>query len=149
MTRPRQNRPTHDTGQPVKADLDEQKENAPALDPLPGWDYDDDTLTDEDIAEAVRKAAAAAPKQIEEKSSADQELVHSDAVKTPAKKAMRKSGKPVYEEWTVSISNGKYEKLKRVRAEVRITDEHAETLNSGILQGGNAYASMYFLPGED
>ena len=66
---------------------------------------------------------------------------------------MAKSNGPVYQEWDVQISitkdgNGKtqysYEKLKISRKAVKITDEEAETLNHGVLTGGNTYAKMYF-----
>ena len=49
-----------------------------------------------------------------------------------------------YQEWKVQILNGKAEKLKVIRECVKITDEQAETLNSGVIDGGNTYASMYF-----
>lgn len=47
------------------------------------------------------------------------------------------------------IENGKsvgktYEKLKVVRDCVKITEEEAETLNAGVLDGPNNIASMYF-----
>lgn len=42
-------------------------------------------------------------------------------------------------------TNG-YEKLKVSRPCVKISEEEAETLNAGILDGGNTYAKMYFKP---
>ena len=51
-----------------------------------------------------------------------------------------------FQEWKVQVSNGKVEKLKIMRACVKITDEQAEVLNRGIEQGGNQIALMYFKP---
>jgi hypothetical protein len=51
-----------------------------------------------------------------------------------------------YQEWEVKIVNGQYEKLKISRKCVKISDNEAETLNAGILTGGNTYAKMYFKP---
>lgn len=51
-----------------------------------------------------------------------------------------------YQEWDVKISTGNYDKLKIVRPVVKITEDQAETLNEGVLHGGNTYAKMYFLP---
>ena len=57
-----------------------------------------------------------------------------------------------YQEWKVeiksSVVDGKTvktaEKLKVVRECVKISDEEAEVLNRGILEGPNTIASMYF-----
>lgn len=49
-----------------------------------------------------------------------------------------------YQEWRVELLNGRAEKLKVVRKRVLITDEQAEVLNNGVLEGGNTYGSMYF-----
>lgn len=55
-----------------------------------------------------------------------------------------------FEEWEVKIANStdgpRAEKLKLKRKCVKITEEQAETLNAGILKGGNTYAKMYFRP---
>ncbi len=53
---------------------------------------------------------------------------------------------PHYEEWHVQVKNGKYEKLKLLRAKVIISEREAEILNDGVLNGSNNYASMYFSP---
>lgn len=63
-----------------------------------------------------------------------------------AKPTAPKSKVPVYEEWKCQIKGGKAEKLKRLRAAVKISDEQAEILNDGRIKGGNAYANLYFLP---
>jgi len=60
----------------------------------------------------------------------------------PAKKPV----KTHYVEWDVKIVGGKAEKLKVSRPVVKISEEEADTLNAGILTGGNTYAKMYFLP---
>jgi hypothetical protein len=52
-----------------------------------------------------------------------------------------------YEEWMVEVKpKGKYEKLKLVRSCVKISEEEAETLNAGVLNGGNSHVNMYFKP---
>ena len=52
-----------------------------------------------------------------------------------------------YEEWRVEIINKKAEKLKLIRPVVKITEDQAEILNRGVIDGpGNKYALMYFLP---
>lgn len=68
-----------------------------------------------------------------------------------------------YEEWRVEIkldpdgsdASGKpkykrrYEKLKRLRECVKISEQEAKTLNDGALNSPRTdYAVMYFLPGE-
>lgn len=61
-------------------------------------------------------------------------------------------GEPVehWQRWEVKItqteSGPKFEKLKMARAEVKISDEEAETLNHGVLHGGSTHAVMYFKP---
>lgn len=66
---------------------------------------------------------------------------------------MATSNVTVYQEWDVQISiskdgngqiNYSYEKLKISRKAVNITEAEAETLNNGVLTGGNTYAKMYF-----
>ena len=54
-----------------------------------------------------------------------------------------------FEEWECKVLNNKCEKLKVIRPKVKITEVEADTLNRGLLVGGNTYAKMYFLPGED
>lgn len=49
-----------------------------------------------------------------------------------------------YAEWDVKITGSEFEKLKISRPRIVISDEEAETLNTGILTGGNTYAKMYF-----
>ncbi len=55
-----------------------------------------------------------------------------------------------YQEWEVKITRTPEgpvaEKLKVLRPVVKITDEQAETLNAGRLEGGNTYTQMYYLP---
>ena len=51
-----------------------------------------------------------------------------------------------YVEWKVQVSAGKVEKLKIMRACVKISDAQAEVLNRGIEHGGNQIALMYFKP---
>jgi hypothetical protein len=54
-----------------------------------------------------------------------------------------------YEEWKVEKSANGIEKLKMLRPRVVITEFEAETLNVGVREGDNTYATMYFLPGEN
>jgi hypothetical protein len=50
-----------------------------------------------------------------------------------------------FQEWEVKVgSGGKFEKLKVRRPVVKITQEEADTINAGVLSGGNTYARMYF-----
>jgi hypothetical protein len=51
-----------------------------------------------------------------------------------------------YQEWTCRVTGGKAEKLKMTRPRVMITDQQAEILNEGVLNGNNKYAQMYFRP---
>lgn len=57
-----------------------------------------------------------------------------------------KSAKKGFVEWEVKITAGEYEKMKISRPCVKITEQEAETLNAGVLNGGNNYAKMYFKP---
>lgn len=74
--------------------------------------------------------------------------------KEPSKSSNKKERKGVgqghYQEWEVKIVNkdGKFvaEKLKVLREVVKITEEEAEILNTGVLEGGNTYGKMYYLP---
>jgi hypothetical protein len=72
--------------------------------------------------------------------------------------ATEKNGLEYFEAWKVEISytaqtldNGKqksvprYDKLKRERDCVKITQEQADALND-VLYGGNTFATMYFRP---
>lgn len=69
---------------------------------------------------------------------------------TSNKKERKGDGQGHYQEWEVKIVNkdGKYvaEKLKVLREVVKITEEEAEILNTGVLEGGNTYGKMYYLP---
>ena len=62
----------------------------------------------------------------------------------------KKESTPIYAEWLVQISKDKdtgkptFEKMKIKRPAVKITEEEAETLNRGVLEGPNTFASMYF-----
>jgi hypothetical protein len=51
-----------------------------------------------------------------------------------------------FQEWDVKVTKGSAEKLKIKRGCVKITEEQAEILNTGILSGSNTYGVMYFLP---
>ena len=74
----------------------------------------------------------------------------------PAKPEAVLPGGDYYQEWVVQITATQegdgdkkkttysYEKLKIFRACVKISDFEAETLNAGILTGGNSLAKMYF-----
>ena len=78
----------------------------------------------------------------EDKDELLEELFPSQKGSEPAKKPVKHH----YEEWDVKVSGGKAEKLKVSRPVVKISEEEADTLNAGILTGGNTYAKMYFLP---
>jgi hypothetical protein len=60
--------------------------------------------------------------------------------------SVEKAEADYYEEWDCKIVKGVAEKLKRKRTGISITDEQAEILNTGVLNGGNNYALMYFKP---
>lgn len=52
-----------------------------------------------------------------------------------------------YEEWRCEIKGKEVEKVKRLRANVKITDEEAETLNHGAKDSPRQdYVIMYFKP---
>lgn len=52
-----------------------------------------------------------------------------------------------YEEWRIEKRAGKLEKIKKLRDKVKITEETANTLNSGFADQQNVdYGVMYFLP---
>lgn len=53
-------------------------------------------------------------------------------------------GKQNYQEWEVKIENKEAKKLTISRQRVRITDDQADVLNIGALEGNNTYAKMYF-----
>lgn len=90
----------------------------------------------------MAKAKKAAPEQEQENENITPE------VKAPAKakKALRETSKTHYQEWRVEIKNKQAEKLKIVRDRVMLTDDQAELLNFGVVEGGNQFAHMYFLP---
>ena len=58
------------------------------------------------------------------------------------------STRNAYDEWECKITNTEdgpvEEKLKKIRSNVKISDEQAEILNTGVLKGGNTYGRMYF-----
>lgn len=68
--------------------------------------------------------------------------------------AVRKTAIIHFEEWQCQINtilkNGEavkeYEKLKKTRSPIVISDEEAEILNDGVLNGNNNYGKMYFKP---
>ncbi len=62
----------------------------------------------------------------------------------PAKPEAVLPGGDYYEEWNVRIEGGKAVKTDISRKVVKISDFEAETLNAGILSGGNTHAKMYF-----
>lgn len=66
--------------------------------------------------------------------------------KAPKPATAQKENSDHYQEWLVAIKDKKAEKLKCIRECVKITDEEAETLNAGILEGSNTQAKMYFKP---
>ena len=53
--------------------------------------------------------------------------------------------KKSFDEWECKVLGGKVEKLKVKRSGVKITEEQAEILNEGIINGSNTYGSLYFL----
>lgn len=55
-------------------------------------------------------------------------------------------GPVTFEEWRVEIRNKKATKLSMLRPRVVISEEEADVLNRGVIDGGNTYAAMYFLP---
>jgi hypothetical protein len=59
-----------------------------------------------------------------------------------------KKGADHYEEWHCDFSRGKADPIRVVRPVVKITKEEAETLNNGMLTGGNKNGSYYFKTGE-
>jgi hypothetical protein len=69
-------------------------------------------------------------------------------VKSPIKEKKENNpfGKQPYQEWEVKIENGVVEKLKISRPLVKITEDQANILNTGVIEGSNTYAKMYFLP---
>jgi hypothetical protein len=61
--------------------------------------------------------------------------------------AVNPFGKKTYQEWEVKIEQGKAKKLAISRPKVKITDDQADILNRGVIEGpNNTYAKMYFLP---
>lgn len=71
-----------------------------------------------------------------------------DEIELPAT-SEKKHYQEVKVEIKANIKDGKvvgktFEKLKVVRECVKITDEEAETLNAGVLDGPNTITSMYF-----
>lgn len=76
--------------------------------------------------------------------------VKSDETPSPQENVKAPKKANYFEEWECKITNSqdgaKFEKLKIKRKCVKITEEQAETLNAGILKGGNTYAKMYFRP---
>lgn len=69
--------------------------------------------------------------------------------KSPAieeKKQSKKVENPSFEEWYCQIKDGKAEKLKLIRKRVLISEEQANILNEGRINGGNNHANLYFRP---
>lgn len=70
----------------------------------------------------------------------------------PVKEATQKKGagkteKGNFEEWMVDVKQGKADKLKKLRDNVKISEFEAETLNQGALGQVNASKHvMYFKP---
>lgn len=67
----------------------------------------------------------------------------------PSKESIAKDEgeKPVmYEQWRMEAVNGKLEKLKMLRSNVKITDEEAEILNAGATSPGAVNPIMYLKP---
>ena len=60
------------------------------------------------------------------------------------------SVKPLFERWKCQVEHTdgkkKLTKLTLLKKGIRITEEQAETLNEGVLHGGNTYVEAYFLP---
>jgi hypothetical protein len=69
--------------------------------------------------------------------------------KGKSKPAIAKSKKPYHEEWTCQVKQGDkgptFEKLKKLRSNITMTEDMAHILNEGLLHGGNNFGSMYFL----
>lgn len=119
--------------------LTEGKSNNEIMDAI---SEDEKEYTVEEINEIV--AAITAPQSSKEEDKA--------TGKSKPKKVVE-----FFEEWKVDVKvsqNKKgenervYEKLKLVRPVVKITEEEAEILNTGLLNGPNTSGLMYFRPEE-
>lgn len=66
------------------------------------------------------------------------------SAKPPAKKEETKEKAVVYEEWRMELVGKELQKLKKVRSNVKITEEEAETLNVGATSPGAVNPIMYF-----
>ncbi len=73
-------------------------------------------------------------------------LYPTEPIDKPASKPAKVVKADYFEEWRVEIKNKQAEKLRRMRPVVKITEDEAETLNAGILNGPNTYGKMYFRP---
>lgn len=93
--------------------------------------------------EEVKEIVKAITEQQEEQTPPEEKNSKEGAPGKPEEGKVAKTG---YVEWDVRITKGEAEKLKVSRACVKITDQEAETLNAGVLNGGNSYAKMYFKP---
>jgi len=115
-----------------ESDIDQDLDNS-------GDDDDDDDFDASEGSNEVQKSEDAEhPKKKEAPSK-----------QTTQKKAAKTDPKH-YEEWMVEIKEGKASKLKKLRDNVKISDEEADTLNHGALGQGNASRHvMYFKPGQD
>lgn len=74
-------------------------------------------------------------------------IVEGQTEKAPAEKqtkAKTEEKKPImYEQWRMELVNGKLEKLKMLRSNVKITEEEADTLNAGAESPGAVNPIMY------
>lgn len=52
----------------------------------------------------------------------------------------------MYEQWRMELVNGKLEKLKMLRGNVKITEEEADILNAGATSPGAVNPIMYLKP---
>lgn len=92
---------------------------------------DEKGYSDEDIAELVPL------------------ILEAKAPETPKAKAEKPKKSGGFDEWYCLInSGGEYEKMKKLRSNVGISQEQANILNEGVLHGSNAHGSIY-LPAED
>lgn len=117
------------------------KDKAQVLDLI---NADERKYTPEEAQEIVDAIFSDAPPETENKPDE----------KEPGRKSKEEANEaPYYEEWDVQINRSEkgklvYEKLKLSREKVKISEDEANTLNHGVLEGGNQYAKMYFLPGK-
>lgn len=70
-----------------------------------------------------------------------QEPKRSASRRKPAPEATQQ---PAFQEWKCEVKNGQAEKLKLVRACVKITEDEANVLNEGRLHSGNKIVNLYY-----